>query len=647
MFNHKKLACIFFFILTLFWLVCANTAQGMDQEDEDYTKFVTSPLSPSKASLLSGAPISGQNSTVSLRSMESNPSSDLDKLFGHTVSRIAVPESVRQIVSGAASLVPLFPTGQVFVPTAMIGLLSLGLNKNVVPDTGWQSWALVAAVGVPIAIAAIVATYNGASQFFKPSSPQVTQVQDRLFERDFSRPESWSRSYPVQFVQLLFWGGIFFGLLMNTESRVSGWGDYRILGGIFGALALIPIYFIFVRATNQVDRYTYRRYKSKDEEALKEACLAPVVTVKESIKTSGLTPETKDLGVDLNVIETPLSSNVTVHAINSRSSVLMEGGHDEESQSHDGERQSMASSVPVIDSTDSIVSRQLPSFPSISQTSISEELAKPKYQRVFEKMIVISKTVPQWIKTWDYGSTKIAKYASRVVQVASTPVQSLIAYALPYTLLNYAGLSPGASIGISVVTSAAYTLVFLPLQAIKENGLLWKEYEQIFRLFKPQTTCGYFGERIAPVIARCGALVYFTFPVTDYIRNNLLDKAVGISNVPAQIIILAPLVGGIGFAIPAQFLDRTYTILSNWVAKGGPVHIPTPCCNSDCSFKLFGCFDRNGERAQALELVERLQEMEDNTFKLSKAFTNTLGAQLNIIPTSLESSSLLAGQQTD
>jgi len=631
MLKHKKISCFFFFVLTLFWSVGANSAQFGDDEDE-YTKFLT----PNR-SMRDDVPDTlqaGEGSQVSLRSLSGNQDQTLlEKLYAPTVSRVAVPESVRQVVSGVASLVPIFPTGQVFVPTAIIGLLSLGLTTNIIPDVGWESWALVAAVATPIAIAALISTYNGASQYFKQTSPDVIKTQESTFERDYPWFESGSRSYLTQFVQLAFWGGLYFALLMNTESRVSGWGDYRILGGIFGTLALIPIYFILVRATNDINKYTYRHYK-KDEEKLKGACLDPIKATKEHIKDNGLTPEARELGIDLNVIEMPHSPNVR---LNSDPLLLEEG------QGRGGN-----SFAPSLDSDDLILSTQPSAISPLRTTTPLDELSKPKYQRVFEKMMAISHTVPPWIKGWNFWSTKISKYSSRVTQFLSIPAELLVSYALPYSLCTYLGVPDGVSISVGAIAAVAYG-VALPFISIKENGLIWKEHEQILRLFKPQETCGYFGERIAPVIARCGTLLYFTFPVTDFIRNNLLDKAIGITNVPTQVLILIPFMAGIGLAAPAQFLDRTYTTLANWVATGGQVTIPTPFCDSNCSFKLFRlfcCSDSNDDRAHALEIVRRLQEMEDNTFRLNSRLTKVLAGQLGIRVPESENSRLLLNIET-
>ena len=107
---------------------------------------------------------------------------------------------------------------------------------------------------------------------------------------------------------------------------------------------------------------------------------------------------------------------------------------------------------------------------------------------------------------------------------------------------------------------------------------------------------------------------------------------------------------GIGFAAPSQFLDRAYTTLANWVATGGQVTIPAPCCDSNFSFKLFRlfcCSDDNDDRAYALEIVRRLQEMGDNTTKLNPQFTKILAANLGITVPESEDSRLLLNIESD
>ncbi|MGV8948774.1 MAG: hypothetical protein ACOH2E_05345 [Candidatus Paracaedibacter sp.] len=312
MFKNKKRACAFFFILTFFWPAYA-------MEDEDFSQFTTPSPAQRSPTLSKIDPqkllLAGGDSEVPSSSFEDTGFSiegsqapfvdkslcDLENLFT-PAARAQLPETTRQVVSGFTSLVPLFPTGQIFVPTALIGLNSLGLTKYIIPDVGWQSWLLVGGIAIPIAVAALISTYNGASQFFKPTADDLIETQKRSFEQNYSGWESGSRSYPTQAVQLVFWGGLFFALLMNTESRVSGWGDYHILGGIFGALALIPIYFIFVRATNNINKHTYHRYTNKHDEDLKIACLRPIEEAKENIKDFGLTDKAKELGINLNVI---------------------------------------------------------------------------------------------------------------------------------------------------------------------------------------------------------------------------------------------------------------------------------------------------------------------------------------------------------
>ncbi|MGV8948773.1 MAG: hypothetical protein ACOH2E_05340 [Candidatus Paracaedibacter sp.] len=270
------------------------------------------------------------------------------------------------------------------------------------------------------------------------------------------------------------------------------------------------------------------------------------------------------------------------------------------------------------------------------------DLAKPKYLKIFEQTMVLSQTIPSWIKSWNSWSTTISKHFSRGVQVLSIPAEELIAYALPYSLLSYLNVPSGISIGASVVVAAAYSIA-LPFISIKENGLIWKEYEQILRLFKPQVTCGYFGERIAPIVARISTLVYFTFPLTDFIRHSLFEQAIGITNVPAQILILTPLMAGIGFAAPAQFLDSAYTTLANWVATGGRVTLPACGYDSNYSFKLFClcCCSNNNDRAHAIKIVERLNEIEDNTAKLNPELIRILANNLNFKIIQEEGSSLL------
>lgn len=638
MFKNKIQACAFFSILTLLWSAYAA-------DEEDYSKYTTPSKNAHNSSF--GQPrdfessphLAGSESEIPRQLFEDTGSSmersqnhsieerqrDLENLFT-PAARVQVPETARQVVSGVASLMPLFPTGQIFVPTALIGLNSLGLTKYIIPDVGWESWALVGGIAIPIAVAALISTYNGASQFFKPTSKDLNKTQERVFEQNYSWWESASRSYPTQFVQLALWGGLFFALLMNTESRVTGWGDYRILGGIFGTLALIPIYFIFVRATNDINKYTYRRYTNKHDEGIERACLSPLEEAKEKIKDCGLTEEVRELGMSLNVIERPFS----MATVNSQNDL-------EQVRSDD-------SSILLPNPEDSEFSRDI-MLPRNAGSSIHSvqmsDLIKPKYVKIFEQTMNLSRTIPSWIKGWNSWSTTISKYLSRGVQVLSIPAEELIAYALSYSLLSYLNAPSGISIGASVVVAAAYG-ISLPFKSIKENGLIWREYEQWLRLFKPQVTCGYFGERIAPVTARALTLLYITFPVTDFIRRSLFEQAIGITNVPAQIVILAPFMAGAGFAAPAQFLDSAYTTFANWVATGGRVTLPAFGSDSNYSFKLFClCCSCDDNRQFAIDIVERLNEIEGNTVKLSTQFRKILATDLGINIASGDDSPLL------
>jgi hypothetical protein len=254
----------------------------------------------------------------------------------------------------------------------------------------------------------------------------------------------------------------------------------------------------------------------------------------------------------------------------------------------------------------------------------------------------MSDITPPWIKNWNLFSTKAAKITTVFAQGLSIGAELLIPYGLSHMLFTYLDFSPEVTMGVSI-TTAVICGIALPFKLIKEHGLILKTHEQIFRLFKPQVTSGYFGERIAPVIGYCGTFVYFTLPVTDFIRKSLFEP-MGITNLGGQIFLIAPLMAGIGLAAPAQFLERAYTTLANWVATGGQVTIPTPFCDSNCSFKLFRifcCSDDNNERADALEIIGRLQEMEDNTFKLTSQFKRILAIQLGIAPSAKEDSSLL------
>ncbi len=650
MFKYKKFACFFFFIFSLFWSPCTYTMDLQGGEDDDMYDHLPNKVNKSTRASLSEIPEIENPSSALLQT--SNEQALLEQLYGRTVSRVRVPESVRQVISGVASLIPLFPTGQVFVPLALIGLLSLGLTPNIVPDVGWESWALVGGVAIPIVIAALIGTYNGASNFFKPTSSDAIDTQRRAFERPYSRLESWSQSYPTQFVEFVFLGSLFFGILMNVESRVTGWGDYRILGGIFGSLAAVAVYFILVRASNNMGRYSYRSYNNHDEEAQKKAILEPIEETKEYIKDNGLSPtEARALAHQLNVAEKPLATingDILSESDTQRSTISLD---DRDNPLDDGEDSLFSSEHQIVVSSQ----RSLSNF---------EDLSKPKYQRVFEKMIAIKYIIPPWKREWHTWSTRIAKYSSRIAQIGSIPAQELIAFALPYSLFTYLAAPVGVTLGMSIAATVGYSL-FLPGITIRENALIWKEHEQLLRLYKPQTTCGYFGERLAPFAARAGTLLYFTFPMTDFIRNSLFHDVIGITNVPAQICLLVPFMAGIGLAGPSQFLDYTYTTLANWVATGGRVTLP--CC--DYSFKLsrlahplyhylcccWCCADEKGregalealetlqgDRQHAFELVERLQEMENHTFYLNPELTKYLTDQLAITPPSLEDSHLLA-----
>jgi hypothetical protein len=139
-------------------------------------------------------------------------------------------------------------------------------------------------------------------------------------------------------------------------------------------------------------------------------------------------------------------------------------------------------------------------------------------------------------------------------------------------------------------------------------------------------------------------LTYVTFPVTDFIRHSLFEKAIGITNTPAQILILIPFfMAGAGFAAPAQFLDRAYTTLANWVATGGRVTLPAFGYDRNYSFKLFcPCYgsDKN-DREIAIEILERLNEIENKIAQLSSSSLIDLATDLGINILSGDDSPLL------
>ena len=507
---------------------------------------------------------------------------NLNTYFKPIVAHVLVPPPVESVLKAVAVMISAIPSFQAVLPAGMIGLEYLGVTKDVIPDTGLASVALSAGMFLPPLVVGCMAAYEGTVTALSTLEPEVLDAQKVVTDRSDSNSkiERFTYSYATQFVQMVFWEATVFALIMNIESHVTGWGDPRIWGGFFGALALPIVYFLFVRSTNNPGENPFRPYETKDEKKKKESCLHLIGGVEEAIKHGGFTSEVKALAEEIMIVGK--SFRGTRSSQNS-----LQGQPDNVFNNETGENERLVS-------------------------------RKPAYQVAVEKMNAIKKTPPNDLHSWNKEAARISRWGGLFMQTASLPMKGIISYGLLEELFTLCPLSSDMAMGMALGATALAS-PFLVASSFKEAQLTYKECEQLLWFYKPQSSCNFFGERIAPWTARAASFVYFTLPLWDYLRDEILESSsLGITNSAVQMGLLLPFTAATVWPASAQVLDRYFTRLSNWVATGGHVG----------SYKLLRCFNTMDERRDALKTLHRVQEFKDKVIALNSEYTTILYEEL-------------------
>ncbi len=582
MFDRKNLLFCFFFV---FSLICSSPVKAGDSAEEGNTYERGRVLHAQDYGERdqSNERLEGEDDRESSDAGSIQPETgnlNLIQYFIPTVARVPVSPPQRSILMAIAAIISAIPSFQAVLPAGMIGLEYLGVTKDVIPDTGPASLALSAGMFVTPFGVGCMAAYEGMINALETPEPEVSEAHKVVTTRSHSKIERFTYSYPTQFIQMAFWEATVFALIMNIESHVTGWGDPRIWGGVFGALALPIVYFLFVRSTNNPGENLFRPYKTEDEKGKKESCLGLIEGAAEAIKHKGFTSAVKELGKKMMVIQESLPSDRgSQSSLQGQPDTLLNNRTEEEE--------------PLV--------------------------ARPSsYQAALQQMDTIKKTFPDDRHSWNKEASQISRGVSLFMQTASLPMKGVVSYVLLDKLFDLCTLSSDMSMGMAMGATALAS-PFLVASSFKEAQLTYKECEQLLWLYKPQSSCNFLGERIAPWTARAASFVYFTLPLWDYLGDEILESSsLGITNPAVQMGLLLPFTAATVWPASAQVLDRYFTRFSNWIATGGYVG----------SHKLLRYFDTKNERDNALKTLDRVQEFKEKVIALNSEYTTILCEEL-------------------
>lgn len=585
MFERKNL---FFCVFFIFLLICSSPAKEADSAGEGDTWGMGGQTRRVLETQIYEEEGQSNERLEEEDDIESSDAGSIQPEIGdqnlinyfRSIARVPVSPPKKSVLMAIAAIISAIPSFQAVLPAGMIGLEYLGVTKDVIPDTGPASLALSAGMFVMPFGVGCMAAYEGMINALDTPESEVSEAQKVVTNRSHSKIERFTYSYPTQFIQMAFWEATVFALIMNIESHVTGWGDPRIWGSVFGALVLPIVYFLFVRSTNNPGETLFRSYETEDEKEKKESCLCRVEGAAEAIKHKGFTAAVKELGEEMMLIQKPLPSDRSSQSsLHGQSDILFNKEAEEDE-------------------------------PLVSRPSI--------YQAALQKMTIIKKTLPNDLHSWNKEAARISGGVSLFMQMASLPMKGIISYGLLEELFTLCTLSSDMTMGMAMGATALAS-PFLVASSLKEAQLTYKECKQLLWFYKPQSSCNFFGERIAPWTARAASFVYFTLPLWDYLRDEILESSsLGITNPAVQMGLLLPFTAATVWPASAQVLDRYFTRLSNWVATGGHVG----------SYKLLRCFDTMDERRDALKTLHRIQEFNDKVIALNPAYTSILYDEL-------------------
>jgi hypothetical protein len=242
--------------------------------------------------------------------------------------------------------------------------------------------------------------------------------------------------------------------------------------------------------------------------------------------------------------------------------------------------------------------------------------------KVFDEMVKIYHKVPERKKVWKKWKEKLALGGSIGIQALSFPMRTIATYGLIYK-----PLSLFLPVEYAIGGGIALTVILTPINmfsSYKEIPLTRDECLDLFGLYAPDSP-PYWGARIASGIAVVGATTYIVLPIEYYLRHNILENVVGITNLPAQILLSTPFLAGTIYAGARQFISKQMSKISNWASTGMEIDF---CCR----FRIFPCCDSRNALTSGQELLEKIKEIHIKTQNLNPSSSSVLSKELNMNP---------------
>lgn len=281
----------FWFFLIIFVIGLSWVRAG---EDDDYEQFVQ-PAIPSNfvdttVSQLQGRDLEKEQNLI--RYLEG-------------IDSVERPKPWQQVVGSLGGTFMIIPSLQVMLPLFFIGLLSVGVTTEMLPST-W--YVITFATLIPATLTGI-AVYNGLLNCFQSVPSDVLQAYQRVTNHNHSCGRTALYS-TIKVFQFLLYQGLLTAMTFKMLSRLDpDWGNYRVWAGIFSVLAIVPVYSLFVQATDRSDKsflpflafFREQCGKENSQDWQRKEARRIVQGAQDTVRHYGLTDRTEELEKLFNV----------------------------------------------------------------------------------------------------------------------------------------------------------------------------------------------------------------------------------------------------------------------------------------------------------------------------------------------------------
>jgi len=204
---------------------------GRDDDEEVYTPSHL----PQDTSLKSITSITGAN-----QDPEKMKKDAIETVLSPTVQYLAnIPEpaakALAAVGTGGASVL----VTQSIPASTMESLYQLGALNNVTQDGATPLLIAGASGGIPMMVGIMAAT-DGVLEVLKTEAPEITAAKLITNQRETSRLERWTHSWPTAITQFCFWGTLMFAYLSRFRisrrrmGQFTFWRSFLHLGTHYG-----------------------------------------------------------------------------------------------------------------------------------------------------------------------------------------------------------------------------------------------------------------------------------------------------------------------------------------------------------------------------------------------------------------------------